>query len=77
MSFHSTEASTDSQKPVPLMVGLVIWDGQLLALFPLPMILLQMGGGSVDKLCPILVTPCTVPHQAPLSMGFPRQEYWS
>ena len=22
------------------------------------------------------VTPCTVAHQAPLSMGFPRQEYW-
>ena len=23
------------------------------------------------------MTPCTVAHQAPLSMGFPRQEYWS
>ena len=23
------------------------------------------------------VTPWTVPHQAPLSMGFSRQEYWS
>ena len=23
------------------------------------------------------VTPCTAAHQAPLSMGFPRQEYWS
>ena len=23
------------------------------------------------------VTPCTVAHQAPLSRGFPRQEYWS
>ena len=22
-------------------------------------------------------TPCTVARQAPLSMGFPRQEYWS
>ena len=22
-------------------------------------------------------TPRTVAHQAPLSMGFPRQEYWS
>ena len=22
-------------------------------------------------------TPCTVAHQAPLSMGFCRQEYWS
>ena len=24
-----------------------------------------------------LVTPWTVAHQAPPSMGFPRQEYWS
>ena len=23
------------------------------------------------------VTPWTTAHQAPLSMGFPRQEYWS
>ena len=23
------------------------------------------------------VTPWTAAHQAPLSMGFPRQEYWS
>ena len=25
----------------------------------------------------LLVTPWTVAHQAPLTMGFPRQEYWS
>ena len=25
----------------------------------------------------IFVTPWTVAHQAPLSMGFSRQEYWS
>ena len=25
----------------------------------------------------LFVTPCTVAHQAPLSMGFSRQEYWS
>ena len=25
----------------------------------------------------LFVTPWTVVHQAPLSMGFPRQEYWS
>ena len=24
----------------------------------------------------VVVTPTTVTHQAPLSMGFPRQEYW-
>ena len=33
--------------------------------------------GLVAKLCPILETPWTVARQAPLSMGFPRQEYWS
>ena len=25
----------------------------------------------------LFVTPWTVAHQAPLSMGFPRQEYWN
>ena len=25
----------------------------------------------------LFVTPCTVYHQAPLSMEFSRQEYWS
>ena len=25
----------------------------------------------------LVVTPWTAAHQAPLSMGFPRQEYWS
>ena len=29
------------------------------------------------RLCPTLVIPWTVAHQAPLSMGFSRQEYWS
>jgi len=35
------------------------------------------GGRLVAKLCPVLVTPWTIPHEAPLSMAFPRQEYWS
>ena len=35
------------------------------------------GGGLVTKSCPILVTPWTVACQAPLSMGFSSQEYWS
>ena len=34
-------------------------------------------GVLVTKLCPTLVTPWTVAFQAPLSMGFSRQEYWS
>ena len=31
----------------------------------------------VTKSCLTLVIPWTVAHQAPLSMGFPSQEYWS
>ena len=34
-------------------------------------------GGLVSKSCLTLVTPWTVAHQAPLSMGFSRQEHWS
>ena len=35
------------------------------------------GGGLVAKLCPTLVTPWSVAHQAPLSIRFSRQEHWS
>ena len=31
----------------------------------------------VAQSCPTLATPWTAVHQAPLSMGFSRQEYWS
>ena len=31
----------------------------------------------VKKSCLALATPWTVACQAPLSMGFPRQEYWN
>ena len=31
----------------------------------------------VTKLCPTLATPWTAAYQAPLSMGFSRQEYWN
>ena len=40
-------------------------------------LILQGGGGLVAKLCPTLATPWTVAYQAPLSMGFLRQEHWS
>ena len=33
--------------------------------------------GLVAKSCPTLVIPWTIACQAPLSMGFFRQEYWS
>ena len=35
------------------------------------------GGGLVAKSYPTLVIPWTLAYQAPLSMGFSRQEYWS
>ena len=35
------------------------------------------GGGLVAKSCLTLATPWTVACQAPLYMGFSRQEYWS
>ena len=34
-------------------------------------------GGLVAQSCPTVCSPWTVIHQAPLSIGFPRQEYWS
>ena len=36
----------------------------------------KLGGGLVLKSCPTLATPWTIAYQAPLSMGFSRQEYW-
>ena len=44
----------------------------------MPLLAGQMdGGGLITKSCPTLATPRTVACQAPLSMGFPRQEYQS
>ena len=38
---------------------------------------MQVVGGLVAKSCPTLVTPSTVACQAPLSIRFSRQKYWS
>ena len=35
------------------------------------------GEGEVAQSCPTLCDLWTVAHQAPLFMGFSRQEYWS
>ena len=37
----------------------------------------QLWCGLVAKSCPTLATPWTISCQAPLSMGFSRQEYWN
>ena len=34
-------------------------------------------GGLAAQSCPTLATLWTIAHQAPLSMGFSRQDYWS
>ena len=39
--------------------------------------ILTGGGGLIAKSYPTLETPWTINQQAPLSMGFSRQEYWS
>ena len=35
------------------------------------------GCGLVAELCATIATPCTVARQGPLSMAFPRKEYWN
>ena len=44
---------------------------------PLNHILPGGSGNLVAKSCPTLATPWTIAFQAPLSIGFSRQEYWS
>ena len=39
--------------------------------------LFKNGGDLVAKVCSTLATPWAVARQAPLSMGFPREGYWS
>ena len=64
----------------PLSMGLSrqeYWSGLL---FPSPMIKYEVSEVSEVKLLSpvrLLETPWTVAHQAPPSMGFPRQEYWN
>ena len=52
-------------------------DGDALRKMVLSLNILYHGGGLVTKSCPTPATPCTVARQAPWSMGFSRQEYWS
>ena len=45
--------------------------------FYLLLLLIYGDGGLVSQSCLTLTTPWTVACQAPLSMGFSRQNYWS
>ena len=48
------------------------------ALFPCSTLkAFEVKESDVDQSCPTLCDPWTVAHQAPPSMGFSRQEYWS
>ena len=58
------------------MTGKVLSDFSMLICLTLT-INLCGGSGLVAKTCPTLETSWTVARQASLSMGFPRQEYWS
>ena len=35
------------------------------------------GSFLVDKSCPTLMTPCSIAHQLPVSIGLHRKEYWN
>ena len=68
---HVQPSGSDSPLGVPAESGFLkalpwLWES-----------LSECGGGSVTKWYLILATPKTVVCQAPLSMGFSRQEYWS
>ena len=58
-------------------VQLSDWNGEIFFRELTSLLLIYIGGGLVSKPCPTLATPWTVALQAPLSMGFSRQEYWS
>ena len=62
------------------VILLLIEDEKLLPLRylqRLQVLIFSGSGGLVAKSCQTLAIPWTVAHQAPLSMGFSRQEYWS
>ena len=59
-------------------IFLYLWSSKLsYEVLPRAAIRSSGGGGLVAKSCLTLATPWTVAHQAPLSMGFSRPEYWS
>ena len=61
-NMHSNEARFDS----PTDLGFKFMSSAI-----------SCGGGLGTKSCLTLGTPCTVAHQAPVSIEFSRQEYWS
>ena len=60
-----------------LLPDVTLFSHICLVLFSWHLLSYGCGGGSVTKSYPTLVTPWTGALQVPLSMEFPRQEYWS
>ena len=58
-----------SHLPFPLKLHLVLWDSLLVLMCE------RVHAQSLSHVQPF-VTPWTVACQVPLSIGFPRQEYW-
>ena len=56
---------------------LLLWQADSLPLSHLGSPIEKNGTGLVAKFCPTLETPLNVASQAPLSIEFSRQEYWS
>ena len=63
---------TQSQKTCSFFIKFILKYLMLLSIFQLFSFVVQ----SLSHV-QLFVTPWTIAHQAPLSMGFPRQEYWS
>ena len=75
--------NTLKSEPFQNVVNGVIWLNRIKMVSPNPRELsffysIFGGGGSglVAELCPVLATLWTVAWLAPLSLGFPRQDYW-
>ena len=56
---------------------LLHWQADSLPLSPLGSPIEENGGGLITEFCSTLATPLKVASQAPLSIEFSRQEYWS
>ena len=61
--------------PAPLVKEIVFSPLYILASFVKDKV--SISESEVTQSCPTLCDPWTVAHQAPSSMGFSRQEYWS
>ena len=69
--------SSRFQVGVRVVPWLIVQCPSMLIWFPKEPRASRRGCAQVTQSCPTLATPWTVARQAPLSMEFSRQEYWS